>query len=133
MAKKQSRRTISLNRGVYAAVKRVAAQRGVPLSAIVESALAAFGVTFDAQGFTCADSVNPVKPAKPVKPVKPAKPAKPVKPTKSAKAAVKTAKLTKAGVKPAKLVKPATASPAKLPSLERQMLGDRFADAYGFR
>jgi len=44
MARKQTRRTISLNRHDYEAVKREAAQRGVTLVALVEMGLAAIGV-----------------------------------------------------------------------------------------
>ena len=44
MAKKQTRRSVSLNQSVYKAAKREAARRGVTLSALVESALAATGV-----------------------------------------------------------------------------------------
>ena len=44
MAKKQSRRCISLNRSDYEAAKLEAARRGVSLSALVESGLAAIGV-----------------------------------------------------------------------------------------
>jgi hypothetical protein len=44
MAKKQSRRSASLNRSVYEAAKQEAARRGVTLSALVESALGAIGV-----------------------------------------------------------------------------------------
>jgi len=44
MAKKQSRRSVSLNRSAYEAAKQEAARRGVTLAALVESALAAIGV-----------------------------------------------------------------------------------------
>lgn len=45
MAKKQTRRTVSINRAVFEAAKQEAAHRGVALSALVESALAAFGIS----------------------------------------------------------------------------------------
>lgn len=44
MAKKQSRRCVSLNRSNYETAKLEAARRGVTLSALVESGLAAIGV-----------------------------------------------------------------------------------------
>lgn len=44
MAKRQSRRSVSLNRLDYEAAKQEAARRGVTLSALVESALGALGV-----------------------------------------------------------------------------------------
>jgi len=44
MAKRQSRRTVSLNRIDYEAAKQEAAKRGMTLSALVEAALGAFGV-----------------------------------------------------------------------------------------
>src|SRR5262245_10062066 len=44
MAKKQSRRTVSLNRNVFEASKQEAVRRGVPLAVFVEKALAAYGV-----------------------------------------------------------------------------------------
>jgi len=44
MAKKQTRRSVSLNRSAYEAAKLEAARRGVTLSVLVESALASIGV-----------------------------------------------------------------------------------------
>ena len=44
MAKRQSRRSVSLNRRCYEAVKQEATRRGVTLAALVESALAAIDV-----------------------------------------------------------------------------------------
>lgn len=44
MAKKQTRRCVSLNRSDYEAAKQEAAKRGVTLSALAESGLAAIGV-----------------------------------------------------------------------------------------
>jgi len=44
MAKKQSRRTVSLNRLDHEAAKQEAARRGMTLSGLVEAALGAFGV-----------------------------------------------------------------------------------------
>jgi hypothetical protein len=44
MAKKQSRRTVSMNRNFFEAVKKEAARRGLTLAGFVESALVAAGV-----------------------------------------------------------------------------------------
>jgi hypothetical protein len=44
MAKKQSRRTVSMNRSFFEAVKKEAARRGQTLAGFVESALVAAGV-----------------------------------------------------------------------------------------
>lgn len=44
MANKQSRRSVSINRSNYEAAKQETARRGVSLSALVESGLAAIGV-----------------------------------------------------------------------------------------
>ena len=44
MAKKQTRRCVSLNRNDYEAAKLEAARRGVTLTALVESGLAAIGI-----------------------------------------------------------------------------------------
>lgn len=44
MAKKQTRRSVSLNRSDYEAAKQEAARRGMTLTALVESGLAAVGV-----------------------------------------------------------------------------------------
>ena len=44
MAKKQTRRAVSMNRKIYEAAKKEAARRGLTLAAFVESALTAAGV-----------------------------------------------------------------------------------------
>ena len=44
MAKKQTRRTVSMNRAVFEAAKQEAANRGVTLANLVEAGLAAVGV-----------------------------------------------------------------------------------------
>lgn len=44
MAKKQTRRSVSLNRSDYEAAKQEAARRGMTLSGLVEAGLAAIGV-----------------------------------------------------------------------------------------
>lgn len=46
MAKKQTRRTVSLNRAVYDALKAAAAERGITLAQFVETAIAKQGVAF---------------------------------------------------------------------------------------
>lgn len=45
MARKQSRRCVSLNRNAYEAAKLEAARRGMTLAALVESGLSALGVS----------------------------------------------------------------------------------------
>ena len=45
MARKQSRRCVSLNRNAYEAAKLEAARRGMTLTALVESGLSAIGVS----------------------------------------------------------------------------------------
>jgi len=45
MARKQSRRSVSLNRNVYEAAKEEAGRRGVALSGLVELALEVIGVS----------------------------------------------------------------------------------------
>jgi len=45
MARKQSRRCVSLNRNDYEAAKLEAARRGMTLTALVEAGLAAIGVS----------------------------------------------------------------------------------------
>jgi hypothetical protein len=44
MAKKQTRKSVSLNRSVYEAAVREAERRGVPLAGLVELALGSVGV-----------------------------------------------------------------------------------------
>ena len=45
MARKQSRRCVSLNRNAYEAAKLEAARRGMTLTALVEEGLSAIGVS----------------------------------------------------------------------------------------
>jgi len=91
MARKQSRRTISLNRSAYEAAKIEAAQRGVTLAALVEAGLAAIGVSVIGHPQQSVELVQM---------------------SAARRAASAQAKL--------------------LPSRERQLLGDRVADACGF-
>lgn len=91
MAKKQSRRSVSLNRSTYEAAKREAARRTMTLAALVEYALAAIGVPV---------AEHPQQPVALVR----------------ASAARRTKSMA-----------------ARRPSRERQLLGDRVADAYGFQ
>jgi 4'-phosphopantetheinyl transferase EntD len=90
MAKKQTRRCISLNRSDYEAAKLTAAQRGVTLTGLVELGLAAMGV--------------PMTPH-------------PQQPPELARANAQ---------------RRAQSVAARLPSRERQVLGDQIADACGF-
>jgi hypothetical protein len=95
MAKKQTRRCVSLNRSDYEAAKLEAARRGVSLSALVETGLAAIGV-----------------------------------------AVVEHPQLTPEQVRASAAGRAASAAARQVaahrPSRERQMLGDRVADACGF-
>jgi hypothetical protein len=99
MAKKQTRRSVSLNRSDYEAAKLEAARRGVTLTALVESGLAAIGVAVVAH---------------------PQQPPALAQLSASRRAASVAARSI------------ATSSP-RLPSRERQVLGDQAADAYGFQ
>jgi hypothetical protein len=96
MAKKQTRRCVSLNRNAFDAAKQEAANRGMTLAALVEEGLAAIGVSF---------AVHPQQ-----------------TPELAQKSAARRAESQ------------ASPSPASVrrPSREREVLGDRAADAYGF-
>jgi hypothetical protein len=98
MAKKQTRRCVSLNRIDYEAAKQEAARRGVTLSGLVESGLALLGVPLVAH---------------------PQQTPEIVKVTLDRRAESMAARRA--------LV---TAQPR--PSREREVLGDRIADACGF-
>lgn len=91
MARKQTRRTISINRSDYEAAKIEASRRGVTLAALVEAGLAVIGVPVIAH------------------------------PQQS----VELAQL-------ATTRRAESSREKRLPSRERQLLGDRVADAHGF-
>ena len=95
MAKKQTRRTVSLNRFDYEAAKQVAAQRGMTLSGLVEFALGSIGVPVVAHPQQTPELVH-------------------------ASAARRAETVT------------ARQRAVRLPSRERQLLGDAVADACGF-
>lgn len=99
MAKKQSRRSVSLNRSLYEAAKQEAARREMTLAALVESALAAIGVPVvtHPQQTVALVQTSAVRRAKSV-------------------VARRFDELSR-----------------RRPSRERQLLGDRVADAYGFQ
>ncbi len=99
MAKKQTRRTISLNRSDYEAAKEEAARRGVTLAALVEAGLSAIGVSIVAHPQQTPDLVR-------------------------ASAARRAESMT---------ARRKGAEKIRRPSRERQVLGDRVADAYGFQ
>ena len=100
MAKKQTRRCVSLNRGAFDAAKQEAANRGVTLSALVEEGLAAIGVSF---------AVHPQQ-----------------SPELAQKSAARRAENRGQSDGQSEVV------PVRRPSRERELLGDRVADAYGF-
>lgn len=95
MAKKQSRRSVSINRSAYEAAKEEAARRGVTLSALVEQGFAAIGVRVVKHPQQTPDLVR-------------------------ANAARRAKSMA------------ARAASTRLPSRERQVLGDLVADACGF-
>lgn len=95
MARKQTRRSVSLNRSDYEAAKQEAARRGVTLTGLVEAGLAAIGVPMV------------------------------VHPRQSRELAQAIARRRAESVVRARENTPR-------PSRERQVLGDRVADAYGF-
>lgn len=97
MAKKQSRRSISLSRSTYEAVKKEATRREVTLAGLVESGLAAIGVSIAAHPQQTPALV-------------------------AASAALRAKSMAARHKK---------TCPTKLPSLERQLLGDRYADSRG--
>ena len=90
MAKKQTRRAISVNGRAYKAAKKEADRRGVTLAALAELGFAALGIEIEPH------------------------------PQQTPKLANANAKRRRESVA------------AKLPSRERQLLGDGFADAHGF-
>lgn len=109
MAKKQTRRCVSMNRSIFEAAKKEAARRGLTFAAFVESALAAAGVTVVAHPQQTPTQVE----------AHPARRAARVEARRN-------------DTKP-RQIQVQKASPRYLPSLERQMLGDGVANAHGFR
>lgn len=99
MAKKQTRRTVSVNRTVYEAAKREAEFRGVTLAGLVELALGSIGVPIVEHPRQTRDQML-------------------AHPSMAAKRVSARRHDTK---------------PRRPPSRERQLLGDRAADAYGFQ
>ena len=99
MARKQTRRTVSINRLDYEAAKQEAARRGVSMAALVEAGLAAIGVAVTAHTQQTPAVVQ-----------------------KSASRRAKSVARRHA----------ATPAP-RLPSRERQLLGNEVADACGFQ
>ena len=90
MAKKQTRRAISVNGRAYKAAKKEADRRGVTLAALVELGFAALGVAIDPH------------------------------PQQTPKMVRKSVKRRRESIA------------KRLPSRERQLLGDGFANAHGF-
>jgi hypothetical protein len=108
MAKKQTRRSVSINRANYEAAKQEAARRGLPLAGLVESALAAFGVA-------CVEHVQ--------------------QPVATVQASIerRTESMAARSARQSSPGQPTMHQPVRGPSRERQMLGDQAADAYGFQ
>lgn len=106
----QTRRTISMTPESYEVIKRAAAARGVPMSAIIDAALGDFtGPEVEASVARAAAAVRP-KPGRQRKP----KPVVVPKPPRYV------------AVAPPRAIR-------RYPSRERQMLGDGAANALGFR
>lgn len=99
MAKKQTRRSVSLNRSDYEAAKQEAARRGMTLTALVESGLASVGVPIIAHSQQSPELAQLCASRR------------------AASMAARSMELT----------------PPRLPSRERQLLGDQVADTYGFQ
>lgn len=95
MARKQTRRSVSLNRSAYEAAKQEAARRGVTLTGLVEAGLAAIGVAIVSHPRQSRELAQ-------------------MSATRRAESMELRARAT------------------PRPSRERQVLGDRVADAYGF-
>jgi hypothetical protein len=113
MARKQTRRSVSINRGAYEAAKQVAAQRGMSLSALVEAGLSALGVPVVAHPQQTPELVQ----------------------RSIVRRAENRAVVAAAGVPvPVPVPAPVAApvAPARRRSREREVLGDQVADAYGF-
>lgn len=103
MAKRQSRRCISLNRIDYEAAKQEAARRGVSLSGLVEAGLVALGVPLVAHPRQSPELVR---------------------------VAIER-RAESMAARRGDQIEGQIASPPR-PSRERQMLGDAIADACGF-
>ena len=91
MAKKQSRRSVSLNKHAFDAGKAEADRRGVTFSALVETGLAAIGIVIDPHPQQTPELVRESR------------------------------------------ARRAESLSARLPSRERQLLGDAIANACGFQ
>ena len=110
MAKKQTRRAISVNGRAYKAAQKEARRRGVTLAALVELGFAALGIEIEPhpQQTPKLATAN-------------------AKRRRESMAAQQKPKATKAKAK-----RRPESIPTKLPSRERQLLGDAVADAHGF-
>ena len=117
MAKKQTRRSVSLNRSNYEAAKLEAEHRGVTLAALIEAGLAAIGVPVVAhpQQTRALAQTSAARRAESVGTRNKAQ-AQPRRPSRERTVATRN----KAQDQP------------RRPSRERQVLGDYAADAYGF-
>ena len=98
MARKQTRRCVSLNKGAFQAGKLEADRRGITFSGLVEFAFREIGVVFDDHPHQTPDLVRDSR-----------------------------ARRTKSIA-----VREAAQKAARLPSRERQLLGDCTANACGF-
>jgi hypothetical protein len=109
MARKQTRRSVSINRAAYEAAKDVAAQRGMSLSTLVEAGLVALGVPVVAHPQQTPELVQ-----------------------RSVARRAENRAASAAIPAPEAVPVAAPVAPVRRPSRERQVLGDQVADAYGF-
>lgn len=139
MAKRQTRRTVSMTRAVYEAAKKEAARRGQTLAGFIEIALAAQGVPIADHPRQTPTQVHahPVQKAKRVDARR--NDTKPRRVIATPVAERVAAPPTPPTDHPAPVLTPPKAEPKpepmpakKRPSLERQMLGDGVANAFGF-
>ena len=112
MARKQTRRSVSINRSAYEAAKQVAEQRGMSLSTLVEAGLSALGVPVVAHPQQTPELVQRSI-------------------ERRAENRASAAAVAAPDAVPVPVPVP-VAAPARRRSREREVLGDQAADAYGF-
>lgn len=120
----QTRRSITLPRGAYDAIKRAAAARGAPMSTIIDQALGDLvGADVEASVARAAVAVRP-KAGRQRKAIL----QRDLKPDKVSQPVIEAAKH-----KPRHIAIAPPRSFRRYMSPERRMLGDHLADAWGFR
>ena len=71
MARKQTRRSVSLNRAVYRVIMQEAARRGSSAAAVIDDALKALGLIIPATTHQTADEIKRMRKARGYRVVKP--------------------------------------------------------------